>query len=117
MFRYARLLLLCVAAIVAVSCGKDEPPITVAEGAVTVVNSTSTDWNEVLITVNDHFRGYFPSLKAQGRANAPLSNFETGYGQRWAQGTQVRKVVVTAKGADGQPVELTWEIGQGRRAR
>ena len=117
MVRHARLLLVLVAALGLAACSEPEPPITVAEGAVTLVNSTSNDWNEVLITVNDHYRGYVPVLKAAGRANAPLSQFQTGHGQRWVQGTQVRKVVVTAKNADGSPMELSWEIGQDRRRR
>lgn len=116
MLRLARFLLVLVAC-GAAACSEPEPPITVAEGAVTLVNSTTTDWNEVLITVNDHYRGYVPVLKAEGRANAPLSQFTTGHGQRWVQGQQVRKVVVTAKNPDGTPMELSWEIGQDRRRR
>ena len=53
---------------------------------VTVLNQTEQDWKEVLITVNDHFRGFVPVLKADGRANAPLNQFTTGHGQRWATG-------------------------------
>jgi hypothetical protein len=117
MFRHARLVLALVSVLALAACSEPEPPITVAEGAVTVVNSTDADWNEVLITVNDHFRGFVPTLKAEGRANAPLSQFTTGHGQRWNTAAQVRKVVVTAKAADGTAVEHTWEIGQSRRRR
>ena len=74
----------------------ESPPISVSEGMVTVVNQTDQDWKEVLITVNDHFRGFVPVLKAQGRANAPLSQFTTGHGQRWAMGTYVKTVDVSA---------------------
>ena len=108
MLRPPRLLAL-VAIIFSISaCGKPEPPIAVAEGMVTVINQTDQDWNEVLITVNDHFRGFVPVLKAQGRANAPLSQFTTGHGQRWNSGTYVKTVDVTAKSADGTDVKLTW---------
>ena len=75
---------------------------------VTVQNQTQQDWKEVLITVNDHFIGFLPVLKAEGRANAPLSQFNTGHGQRWTSGTPVRTVDVVAKSADGTPVKLTW---------
>lgn len=88
-------------------CSEPEPPVRIGEGMVTVVNQTDHDWTEVLITVNDHFRGYVPSLKSQGRANAPLSQFTTGHGQRWS-GALVRTVDVTAKSADGTDVTLTW---------
>lgn len=117
MLRHLRLLLIGLVAAGAIACSEPEPPITVAEGAVTVVNTTSADWTDVLITVNDHYRGFVPTLKAEGRANAPLSQFNTGHGQRWVVGSQVRKVVVTAKNADGSPIEHTWEIGQNRRRR
>ena len=75
---------------------------------VTVVNQTDQDWKEVLITVNDHFRGFVPVLKAEGRANAPLSGFATGHGQRWSANMRVRTIDVTAKNADGTDVKLTW---------
>jgi hypothetical protein len=61
-----------------------------------------------LAAVNDHFRGFIPVLKPEGRANAPLSQFTTGHGQRWTPGTPVRTVDVTAKKADGTDVKLSW---------
>lgn len=82
--------------------------MSVAEGMVTVINQTNQDWKEVLITVNDHFRGFVPVLKADGRANAPLAQFATGHGQRWTQGAYVKTIVVTAKAADGSDVKLEW---------
>ena len=81
--------LLAVASVAA--CSKPAPPITVGEGMVTVVNQTEQDWTDVLITVNDHFRGFVKVLKAEGRANAPLTQFTTGHGQRWTTGTLVRR--------------------------
>ena len=90
------------------ACSKPEPPITVGEGMVTVVNQSEQDWKDVLITVNDHFRGFVPVLKAEGRANAPLNQFTTGHGQQWTTGTHVRTIDVVAKSADGTDVKLTW---------
>ena len=90
------------------ACSKPDPPITVGEGMVTVVNQTEQDWTDVLITVNDHFRGFVKVLKAEGRANAPLTQFTTGHGQRWTTGTLVRTIDVTARNADGTDVKLTW---------
>jgi hypothetical protein len=90
------------------ACSKPPPPISVGDGMVTVLNQTDHEWKEVLITVNDHFRGFFPVLKADGRANAPLSQLTTGHGQRWVSGTPVRTVDVTAKSADGTDVKLSY---------
>ena len=117
MLRYARFLLLGVALGIATGCSEDVPPISVTEGVVSLVNSTDQDWSEVLITVNDHYRGFIPVLKAQGRANAPLSQMTTGHGQRWVQGRRAEKILVTGKKADGTALELTWEVGQERRPR
>lgn len=89
-------------------CSEPPPPVSVGEGMVTVLNQTDQDWKEVLITVNDHFRGFVPTLKAEGRANAPLTQFTTGHGQRWREGTPVRTIDVTAKSADGTDVKLSW---------
>jgi hypothetical protein len=108
MLRRASVLLAILAVIGVAACSPPDPPITVGEGMVTVVNQTDQDWKEVLITVNDHFRGFVPVLKADGRANAPLSQFTTGHGQRWSANMRVRTIDVTAKNADGTDVKLTW---------
>jgi hypothetical protein len=108
MLRHAPRLLAALALLAAAACEKPEPPISVREGMVTVINQTDQDWKEVLITVNDHFRGFVPVLKAQGRANAPLSQFTTGHGQRWTSGAYVKTVDITARSADGTDVKLTW---------
>ena len=71
-------------------CSEPQPPISVDRRDVTVLNQTDQDWKDVLIVVNDHFRGVVPVLKAEGRANAPLAQFTTGHGQRWTSGACVR---------------------------
>ena len=63
-------------------CSDPPDPISVDGNAITVNNSSSDDWRNVLIVVNDHYRGGAPLLKAAGRLNAPVSQFDTGYGQR-----------------------------------
>jgi hypothetical protein len=105
------------ALVVVASCSKPEDPIQVDSASVTVLNQTSVDWNKVLIVANDHYRGYAPVLRAEGRLNATVSQFETGYGQRWPSGTRVTKVVVTATDANNQPVKLEWDINTPRQRR
>ena len=99
---------------VAAACSDPPEPLEIDDTAIAVLNTTSNDWNNVLIVVNDHFRGGVPLLKAEGRLNAPLSQFDTGYGQRWPAGTRVTKVVVTATSAKGEPVKLEWDISKPR---
>ena len=44
--------------------------------------------------------------------NAPMSQFVTGFGQRFDRGRMsVRKIEVTATDAAGQPVKLEWQPG------
>ena len=107
MSRLAAVLALASLALVT-GCSTPPPPVSLSEGMVTVLNQTDQDWKDVLITVNDHFRGFVPTLKADGRATASLSQFDTGHGQRWSQGTYVKTIVVTAKAADGTDVKLEW---------
>jgi hypothetical protein len=107
----AALLLLGLAA----ACSDPPPPIQVDDNTITVLNQTSDDWRNVLITVNDHYRGGAPVLKADGRLNAPVSQFDTGFGQRWVLGTLIRKVEVTAQTASGTPVKLSWDPSQRKR--
>lgn len=98
-----------VVALVAAGCSKPRDPIIVDEGMVTVENLTSQEWRSVRITVNDHFSGGAPILLPGGRITAPLSQFQTGFGQKFDRGRQsVFKVEVNATGADGKPVTLRW---------
>jgi hypothetical protein len=99
------------------SCSGPRDPIVVQEGMVTVENQTSREWREVLVTVNDHFRGGARTLAAGGRLTAPLSEFQTGFGQRFDRGRMSPyKIEVAAKLADGTPVRLLWEKGMMRES-
>jgi hypothetical protein len=97
------------------ACSDPPPPIQVNENSITVTNQTSDEWRNVLITVNDHYRGGAPVLKPDGHLNAPISQFDTGFGQRWVMGTVIRKIEVTAKTASGEPVKLNWDISQRKK--
>jgi hypothetical protein len=99
----------------AVACSDARPPVTLQEGIVVLENQTAREWRNVVISVNDHFRGGAPALAAGGRMTAPLSGFQTAFGQRFDRSRQsVSKIEVTATDADGSPVTVAWE-GNGRR--
>jgi hypothetical protein len=92
-----------------VGCGSEPRPIEVADSTVIVQNLTSRDWRNVVVTVNDHFRGGASVLAAHGRLTAPLSQFQTGFGQRFDIAHQnVFKVEVTATDSSGEAVKLDY---------
>lgn len=97
------------------ACSAPRDAITVDEGLITVENQTNAEWRNVRITVNDHFSGGAQALLPGGRLNAPLSQFQTGLGQKFDRGRQsVYKVEVTATDPDGKPVTLRWGTDQQR---
>jgi hypothetical protein len=97
------------ALLLAAACSPPPHPIAVNDGTVTIDNRTEQEWRNVTVTVNDHFRGGAPTLAAGSRLTAPLSQFQTGLGQRFSLTRQsVTKIEVTATDATGQPVRLTW---------
>ncbi len=103
------------ATLLAVACSRSPGPIEVVDNIVTIRNQTARDWRDVIITVNDHFRGGAPRLAAQGRLTAPLSQFQTGFGQRYEISRQnVFKVEVRATDSAGEPVNLEYTSGRSR---
>ena len=95
-------------------CADTREPIVISEGTLHVENQTEREWRNVMVTVNDHFRGGTPRLGAGGRLTAPLSQFQTAYGQRFSLDRQsVFKIEVTATDSNGEPVRLQW--GESRR--
>jgi hypothetical protein len=106
--------LLCLALLVT-ACAAPPAPITLDEGTVVVLNQTKAEWRNVVITVNDHFRGGAPSLPPGGRMAAPLAQFQTAFGQHYDRSLQnVAKIELTATAADGSAVALSWH---GERAK
>jgi hypothetical protein len=92
---------------IAAACAPRTDPISIQNQTLYVENRTSEDWRSVVVTVNDHFRGGAAVLAAGSRLTAPLSQFETAFGQRYDTARQaVVKVEVTATGAGGTPVRL-----------
>ena len=91
------------------ACSDERPPVTIKDNIVVVENQTAREWRNLVVSVNDHFRGGATTLAAGGRMTAPLSGFQTAFGQRFDRTTQsVSKIEVTATDADGRPVALTW---------
>lgn len=91
------------------ACSEEKPPITIDDHAITIDNQSRVEWRNVLVTVNDHYRGGAQSLAPGGRLTAPLGQFQTGYGQRFPwERTRVVKVEVTATDANGEAVRLQW---------
>ena len=98
----------------AAGCSRVRDPIQIDEGTVSVENQTTREWRNVVVTVNDHFRGGAARLAAGSRLAAPLAQFQTAFGQRFSLERQtVFKVEVTATDSSGEAVKLEW--GQSRR--
>jgi hypothetical protein len=98
------------------ACKPRPGPIEVNDNVVAIQNQTSSDWRNVVVTVNDHFRGGAPTLAVGSRMAAPLSQFQTAFGQRYDVSRQmVFKVEVTATDANGEPVKL--ELDKRRREK
>lgn len=107
--KQAAMTVLVIAITLIAGCSRPRDPIVISEGVLTLENQTSSEWRDVLITVNHHFRGGTKSLAPGGRLIAPLSDFRTGFGQPYDRGRMsVFKVVVTAKNAEGEDVTLEW---------
>lgn len=96
------------------ACKPRPGPIEVHDNIVAIHNQTSRDWRNVVVTVNDHFTGGTPALAAGSRMAAPLSQFQTAFGQHYDVSRQfVFRVEVTATDAGGEPVKL--ELDKRRR--
>jgi len=103
-----KLALFLAAASTAASCYKAPlEPLRLDGNMLTVDNQTSTDWNDVEIWVNTHYRVITKSVPAHSRFQAPLDTFVEGFGHRFDfKRQQVRDVRMNAKLPDGKPIEL-----------
>ena len=101
--------------VLAGGCAAPRDAIVLDEGMLSIENQTGHEWRSVRVTINDHFSGSAPSLQAGGRLTAQLSQFQTGFGQKFDRARQsVYKIEVTATSADGKPVTLKWGADQPR---
>ena len=98
------------AAFLIAACSAERDPITYRDGTLTVVNKSDREWRNVRVTINDYFHGGAARLPAGGRMTAPMSEFQTGFGQKFDRvRMSIRKVVVTATTDAGKPVLLEWD--------
>ena len=119
--RLSRNLLLAVLALVVAGtlfarfCRNDDRrAIRVEENRVVVTNLTGTAWSDVTIWLNHYYRAQAPALAPDQRLEVPLHVFVAGRGQRFEpQRAAPVGIEVTARGADGSSVTLTW--GEGKR--
>ena len=95
-------------ALLAVSCYKAPlEPLRLDGNMLTVDNQTVTDWTNVEVWVNSHYRVITASIPAHSRFQAPLDTFVEGFGHRFDfKRQQVRDVRMTAHLPDGKPIEL-----------
>lgn len=116
-----RLLLLALAVLVGLllfyprTCSDVErQAIIVSPTQVTVANLTEVGWSNVEVWLNDQYRGQASSLAPGQRLEMPARGFVAGWGQYFDPVRQAPYGIdVTAKGADGRQIHLTW--GKGRR--
>jgi hypothetical protein len=106
---------LAVAAFVLSACHAQPPrPIIVEGNRLTLDNRTASEWSNVEIWVNNHYRVTRSTMAAGERLVVPLDAFVAGFGQRFDWRRQmVFGVEVTATAADGKPVRLVY--GKGRQ--
>lgn len=84
-------------------------PIVIADGAVTVRNQTTQDWQNVRIWVNEHYSGGAKGIPAGGFVREPLSRFVAAQGQRInVANSKITSVVVLANAPDGSRVRVAW---------
>jgi hypothetical protein len=88
--------------------------IIVETGRISVINVSDTPWSDVEVWLNDQYRMQARELAPGQRLVMSTRGFVAGFGQLFDPKKQSPYgIEVTAKGADGKPVRLTW--GQGRR--
>jgi hypothetical protein len=89
-------------------------PISFVDRAIIVENQTASEWQNVEVWLNDHYRVTKSRMPPGERFSIPFSSFVAGFGQRFdAAGQPIRGVEVTATAPGGQKVRIVW--GSGRR--
>jgi hypothetical protein len=91
-----------------------EEPLQLERNMLTVRNTSSSDWSNVEIWLNTYYRVTTASVPAGGRFQAPLDTFVAGFGQRFDfHRMQIKDLRLTAKLADGKPLEIKKQFEKG----
>ena len=86
-------------------------PLQLDGNLLTVHNQTRNDWFHVEIWLNTYYRQTADTIPRRGVYQAPLDTFVAGFGQRFNfRRAQVRDLRLTARTADGKPLELKKEF-------
>ena len=93
-------------------CYKAPPQaLTLNGNQLTIDNRTKTEWSNVEVWLNTHYRVTAKSSPPGGRVLVPLDMFVAGMGQRFNYNRmQVRDLRLNAKLPDGTPLELQKEF-------
>jgi hypothetical protein len=112
----ALVVLVGIGAVLSHFCRRDQrEAIRVGEGRVVVTNLTGTRWTSVDVWLNQYYRAQTEALAPDQRLEVPLTVFVDGYGQRFKPHLQqAAGVEVTARGANGERIRLTWGNGRHR---
>ncbi len=89
-------------------------PLQLERNMLTVHNTSSSDWSNVEVWLNTYYRVTTASVPAGGRFQAPLDTFVAGFGQRFDfHRAQIKDLRLTAKLADGKPIEIKKQFEKG----
>ena len=107
--------LVLIAALATVGCRSiPEEPLQLERNMLTVHNTSSNDWSNVEVWLNTYYRVTTASVPAGSRFQAPLDTFVAGFGQRFDfHRAQIKDVRLTAKLADGKPIEIKKQFEKG----
>jgi hypothetical protein len=96
-----------------ISCASRPDPIQVQGHRIAIENQSTSDWRDVEVWVNHHYRATAKHVAAGGRFDIPLRLLVTGFGQPFDPARQrVSGIEVTARSNAGD-VRLVW--GEGRK--
>jgi hypothetical protein len=82
-------------------------PLKLDGNLLTIDNRSTSDWTDVEVWLNRNHSVRTRLIPAGGRLQVPLDTFVAGFGQRFdVRRTQITDLRLTAKQADGTPLEL-----------
>jgi hypothetical protein len=97
-----------IVSLVAAGCSKPPvEPLQLDGNLLTVVNQTSSDWNNVEIWLNTYYRAQVRSIPAHSQYRTGLDVFVEGFGHRFdRRRAQITDLRLTATEPGGKRVEI-----------